>query len=528
MALVDAQVPVAAKAKAPDAAVRAACARMEHRAGWRWHAMFWPCAVLAAWGLFGSAWRLASEGVGLLGVTNEVPWGWDIVQFVFWIGIGHAGTLISSVLLLTHQGWRTSIARMAELMTLCAVACAAFFPTVHVGRVWMSWLVSPIPVASGVWPDMGSALFWDVLAVGAYFLLSALYWWIGMIPDCAAMRDGCRPPKLRRFYAWAACGWRGTKEQWVAYRHASLSLALTLAPLVVTVHSVVSFDFATTVKPGWHETMFPPFFVAGAILSGMAMVQLVSSGSRNGSVRRAQPILARYVLGFSWLMLFFYGLEIVSAFVDGGAPHELMEARLFGPRAWWFWAMLAGNVLAPQLYWIKRWRSRRAVIVCVSLAVLAGMWWERAVIVVGSSLHSMMPGRENAYAPTSVDVAMLLGSAGLFAALFLLGLRRMPPEVEHPRSMLVKRPRVSVPAWWTLAGFAGGVALAVLWAWGTQEAPTSAVVQGHAPGARWFAFVPALFVAGLLGSGLASAIGFFLSSRLPRWYDPAEEGDLGT
>ncbi len=510
-------------------AVRVACARVEDGAGWRWHAVFWGAAALAAWGLFGSAWRLATEGVGLLGVTNEVPWGWDIVQFVFWIGIGHAGTLISSVLLLTHQGWRTSIARMAELMTLCAVACAAFFPTVHVGRIWMSWLISPVPVASGVWPDMGSALFWDVLAVGTYFALSAAYWFIGMIPDCAAMRDGCRSLKIRRFYAWAACGWRGAKEQWSAYRRASLSLALTLAPLVVTVHSVVSLDFATTVKPGWHETMFPPFFVAGAILSGMAMVQLVAVGSRNESVRRALPMLARYVLGFSWLMLFFYGLEIASAFLEGGASRAAMEARLAGPRAWWFWAMLAGNVLAPQLYWLKRARGNRVVVILVSLAVLAGMWWERVVIVVGSSLSSMIPGRENAYSPTSVDAAMMAGSFGLFVALFLLGARRMPPEVERPRRMLVKRPRASSPAWQALAGFAAGVALASLWAWITQDAPTSAVVQGRPVGwERWVTFVPAFFVAGLLGSGLFSAVGFFLSSRLPRWYDPREKGEPGT
>lgn len=510
-----------------DPAVKAACARAERRAGWLWHAAFWFCAAVAAGGLGGSAYRLASEGVGLLGVNNEVPWGWDIVQFVFWIGIGHAGTLISSVLLLTHQGWRTPVARMAELMTLCAVVCAACFPLVHVGRIWMTWLIAPVPVASGVWPDMGSALFWDVLAVGTYFLLSAAYWWIGMLPDCAVLRDTCRPLKIRRFYAWAACGWQGSSTQWNAYRRASLALALVLAPLVVTVHSVVSFDFATTVKPGWHETMFPPFFVAGAILSGMAMVQLLSLASREDEVRRVQPMLARYVLGFSWLMLFFYGLEFCSALHEGGAAREVMLLRIGGSRAWWFWAMVAGNCLLPQLYWVRRWRANRVVTAIVSIGVLAGMWWERAVIVVGSSLHSLLPGRENNYTPSDVDAAMLAGSIGLFIALFLLGSRWMPPEAEVPHRALVKSPASSSPAWAALGGFAMGVLLAALWAEWTQDAPTSAVVQGRAVGwARWFSYVPALFVGGLLGSGVASVGRFFLSARLPKWYDSGEEGDV--
>lgn len=512
-----------------DPALRAACARVERRAGWRWQAAFWLGVALAAWGLFGSACRLATEGVGLLGVTNEVPWGWDIVQFVFWIGIGHAGTLISSVLLLTHQGWRTPVARRAELMTLCAVACAACFPLVHVGRIWMTWLIAPVPVASGVWPDMGSALFWDVLAVGTYFLLSAAYWWIGMIPDCAAMRDACRPWKIRRFYAWAACGWSGTDGQWSAYRRASLALALALAPLVVTVHSVVSLDFATTLKPGWHETMFPPFFVAGAILSGMAMVQLLSLGSRAQSVRGVQPMLARYVLGFSWLMLIFYGLEIVSALHEGGAAREVMLARLGGEHAWWFWGMIAGNCVLPQLYWVRRWRADRLVTALVSLGVLAGMWGERVVIVVGSSLHSLIPGRVNDYAPSAVDLAMFAGSIGLFVALFLLGSRRMPPEAEVPHRALVKSPAASSPAWAAIVGFAAGALLATLWAMWTQDAPTSAVVQGRAVGwARWYSYVPALFVSGLLGSGVASTVCFFLSARLPKWYDPDQDEDSST
>lgn len=503
----------------PEESVRA----VEARKGLFWWLGVALCAGLALYGLGWSAWRLASEGVGLLGVNNDVPWGWDIVNFVFWIGIGHAGTLISSVLLLTHQGWRTPIARAAELMTICAVVCAGIFPLVHVGRIWVVWMVSPFPDASGVFPDIGSALVWDVLAVGTYFCLSLLYWWIGMIPDLALMRDRCASWRLKRFYGTLACGWRGTGRQWAVFRRANVAMACVLAPLVVTVHSVVSCDFATTVKPGWHETMFPPMFVAGAILSGMAMVQLVALFDRGVRLRAVsvQQVMSRFVLGFSWMMAVFYAVEAGMAMLEGGAVAEVMEQRVCGEYAWWFWAMLAGNVLVPQLYWVKRWRSNPAVVVAVSVAVLFGMWLERVVIVVGSSLVSFLPGQEGGYVPSATDWWMLVGSVGLFVCLYALLGRRMPPEfgLHGDGSPAVRRQ--AWKAWIPAAGAAFGMAVVLAWIWLTQDCATSAVVQGRAPGwERWVDFVPAVFVGGLLGAGLWAVAGFFACSGLPRWYHP--------
>ncbi len=489
---------------------------MERAGGISWWSAVGVAFMLAAGGLFVSAGRLAGKGVGLLGVNNDVPWGWDIVQFVFWIGIGHAGTLISSALLLTNQGWRTPVARTAELMTLCAVACAAVFPVAHVGRLWMAWLAAPAPVASGVWPDAGSALMWDVLAVSTYFLISLLYWFIGMTPDCAVMRDMCRSSLLRRLFACVSLGWRGSRSQWQIYRGASVALSFVLTPLVVTVHSIVSMDFASTIRTGWHETFFPPFFVSGAVLSGMAMVQLLTAFSKRQDQLGSQHMLARYVLGFSWLMAFFYGMEILCAHLRGGRSLELIESRLWGERAWWFWLMVIGNVALPQLYWLRRWRSRRLVILVVSLGVLVGMWWERVVIVVGASLCPVIPGREPEYVPTAVDGWMMAGSAGLFAMLFMLGSRLMPPEFESLRPRL---PRADAWRGWIpmLGAVCGALGLA-LWVWNTQQAVTVAVVQGHLPGwSRWASFVPALFVSALLGAGIAVSVAFFFLLRRTRY-----------
>ncbi|QWP41115.1 DUF3341 domain-containing protein [Akkermansia muciniphila] len=245
-----------------DIPVEAMLAEVRKPLGPVWWSVFLASALLAAWGIGWSSWRIAAEGVGVLGVNNNVVWGLDIVHFVFWIGLGHAGTLISAVLLLTRQSWRSPIARGAEQMTLCAVICAAVFPVVHVGRVWMAWMASPLPEVSGIWPDMASPLMWDVMAVSTYFLLSLLYWYIGLVPDFALLRDCCKG-RLRRRYGWLALGWQGTGRQWRAYEKASLLFAVILTPLVVSVHSVVSFDFSVTQVPGWHQSIFPPYFVGG-------------------------------------------------------------------------------------------------------------------------------------------------------------------------------------------------------------------------------------------------------------------------
>ncbi len=491
--------------------------RMEAPSSFQRKCFLTVCCIFAAGGLLLSIFRLSGQGVGLLGVNNAVPWGWDIVQFVFWIGIGHAGTLISAVLLITKQGWRTPVARTAELMTLCAVVCASVFPITHVGRMAMLWLMSPVPVSSSVWADAGSPLAWDVLAVGSYFFLSLMYWLIGMVPDCAVMRNVCRKPTIKRFFSCLSFGWKGNRHQWQLYGKTSLNLALVLTPLVVTVHSVVSFDFASTQRIGWHETFFPVFFVAGAVLSGMAMVQLLTGFSNRCELSRIQHVISRYVLGFSCLMAFFYGLEIVFAFAEGGASSALIKQRLHGECAL-FWCMIAGNVLVPQLYWLKRWRSSRFVIATVSVGVLCGMWCERVLIVVDSSLQSLIPGRMAVYEPTIVDVSMFTGSVGLFFALYVWGSRMIPPEFTRLNVPLIAR-----SSWCDRIPFIGaalGVSVMLTWLWYTQTSATAVVVQGHPTGwERLFSFIPAIFVCGLFGAGIAVAVIFFLHIKKQGSYD---------
>ena len=366
-----------------------------------WWSVFLASALLAAWGIGWSSWRIAAEGVGVLGVNNNVVWGLDIVHFVFWIGLGHAGTLISAVLLLTRQSWRSPIARGAEQMTLCAVICAAVFPVVHVGRVWMAWMASPLPEVSGIWPDMASPLMWDVMAVSTYFLLSLLYWYIGLVPDFALLRDCCKG-RLRRRYGWLALGWQGTGRQWRAYEKASLLFAVILTPLVVSVHSVVSFDFSVTQVPGWHQSIFPPYFVGGAILD----------------------LSSRFVLALSLVMGAMYLWEHLAASLNGGSPEPFPGRNPVN--AVFLIVMVAGNVALPQLFWFRSLRTNRWVIAAVALGVLAGMWMERFWIVVNSLKASLLAANIGEYFPSVTDLAMMAGSVGLFMALYMALVRVAP------------------------------------------------------------------------------------------------------
>ena len=417
-----------------DLLVSALISMAESRTGFVWRCVFALSVILAVFGLGVSSWRIASEGVGVLGVSNSVPWGLDIVHFVFWIGLGHAGTLISSVLLLTGQHWRSPIARGAELMTLCAVICAAVFPVVHVGRIWMAWMASPLPDVSGVWPDIGSALMWDVLAVTTYFTLSVIYWYVGLLPDLALLRDRCSGKIRRLFYGLAAFGWFGSGRQWGAYEKGSVLMAAVLAPLVVSVHSVVSFDFATTQVHGWHETIFPPYFVAGAIFSGMAMVQLIMVAVRflyRDGVgifidQRLLGMTGRFVLGLSIVMGVMYFWEYMTAFLNGGYGEKMLLDRLHGGGSWTFYMMLVGNILLPQLYWVKRWRRSAPIAVVVALGVLVGMWCERWLIVVHSLEKGWRSVMNSIYIPSSVDWWMGAGSVGLFIALYMVLMRLTP------------------------------------------------------------------------------------------------------
>ncbi|MBQ7023731.1 MAG: polysulfide reductase NrfD [Akkermansia sp.] len=421
------------------------------------------CALLAAWGLGWSAWRIATEGVGVLGVNNSIPWGWDIANFVFWIGLGHAGTLISAVLLITGKHWRSEIARHAELMTLCAVCTAAVFPLVHVGRAWMLWQMVPLPVASGVWPNLGSALVWDAAAIGSYFLLSVLFWLMGMWGETA-------PAALRP--AWARC---------------CLLMAALLTPLVVTVHSVVGCDFALTQR--WHESIIPPYFVCGALLSGMAAVQLIALCRRCSS--HVVGKLSHLTLGLSCAMGLLYGLELLRkpALWDNG------------------YALLMGlNIGLPALYWWPGLRNKRPVAALVSLGLLAGMWLERVHIVVGRSLTYS----GGSYSPTSVDAAMLLGSIGLFLALYLGISGRMPAERTDPLDHL-GAPCTTRPGRLAAAGATLGGTACILWAALTQWADTAGQLTSRPHG--WGYWWPAVLVCALLGGGIAVFIHFLRHYR---------------
>lgn len=411
----------------------------------------------AALGLGGSAWRIATEGVGVLGVNNAVPWGWDVVSFVFWIGLGHAGTLISAVLLLTGQTWRRTIARHAELMTLCAVLTAAVFPLIHVGRVWMLWQMNPLPVASGVWPNPSSALVWDAAAIGSYFLLSLLYWLAGMLKE---EQDS---PALR------ACR-----------RRSCFLMAAVLTPLVITVHSVVGCDFALTLR--WHSPLLPPFFVCGALLSGMAAVQIIALCRACSSDVLSR--LAHLTLGLAWAMGLFYALELLHA-------PRLLDGRYIG--------MLLLNVLLPSLYAFPPCRRNRLVISLVSGGILMGMWLEREHIIIDRSLLAA----GGSYQPSVVDVAMLLGSIGLFLGLFLTLSHRMPEENEDPEGLASPPP--SQPGRWSLAGAGIGLTLSAAWLLLTRQADTAGVLAGRPHGLPFD--LPLLLVSSLLGAGL----GAFLS-----------------
>lgn len=417
------------------------------------------CLLLALWGLGYSAWRIAAEGPGVLGINNAVPWGWDIVQFVFWIGLGHAGTLISAILLLTRQRWRLEIARHAELMTLCAVITAAIFPLVHVGRIWMIWTLSPLPVTSGVWPDLASPLVWDAIAVGSYLLLSFLYWRTGIIGDNL-------PSGPERAH-WGRC---------------CQLLAGILTPLVITVHSVVGSDFAVTLR--WNSPIIPPYFVCGALLSGMAMVLLI------GLIKSVSPAtqdkLAKLTLAMAMSMGLFYGLELART------------PQLFDHS---YAAMLLLNVALPSLLWCSSLRHRRWICTLVAAGILTGMWLEREHIIVGRSL--LQTG--GAYTPSSVDIAMLLGSIGLFLGLFLLLSARMPEETHDPLDSAASAPAGQGSL--ALLGAAAGISAVILWGQLTQWSELAGVLTGNTGGPIFH--LPAILVAGLLGAGLTLFLNFF-------------------
>ena len=377
---------------------------------------------------------LISTGVGVWGLNSPIAWGWAIVNFVFWIGIGHAGTLISAVLFLLRQKWRTSINRAAEAMTIFAVMCAGIFPMIHVGRIWFAWWLFPLPNANGpIWPQFRSPLLWDVFAVSTYFTVSALFWYMGLIPDLATIRDRCKGFFGKFFYGLFSLGWTGSNRHWSNYEKAYLLLAGLSTPLVLSVHSIVSFDFAVSQVPGWHTTIFPPYFVAGAIFSGFGMVLTLMIPLRSLfkledllTIRHIE-LMCKVTLATGSIVGYAYGMEFFIAWY-GGNPYEAyaFQNRAFGPYWWAYWIMISCNVISPQFFWFKKLRTNVVVVWILSIFVNIGMWFERFVIVVTSLHRDYIPANWAYYSPTKVDVLTFVGTFGLFMVLFLLFIRFLP------------------------------------------------------------------------------------------------------
>jgi molybdopterin-containing oxidoreductase family membrane subunit len=376
---------------------------------------------------------LLIRGVGIWGVNVPVAWGFAIVNFVWWIGIGHAGTFISAILLLVHQQWRTSINRFAEAMTLFAVACAGIFPLLHLGRPWVFYWLLPYPDTMDLWPQWRSPLVWDVFAVSTYLTVSLVYWYIGLVPDLATMRDRARSTLARVLYGIGALGWRGSARHWARYEMAYLLLAGLATPLVLSVHSVVSFDFAVAIVPGWHSTIFPPYFVAGAIFSGFAMVLTLLIpvrayyGLHDYFTIRHLENCAKIMLATGLIVAHGYLNEhFLSWYSDEPYEAFMTHNRIFGPYWPVWWLVLACNVIAPQSLWFARVRRDPRLLFIVALIVNLGMWAERYMIVITSLHRDFLPSSWDSFHGTKWDWGTLLGSCGLFLTLLFLFVRLLP------------------------------------------------------------------------------------------------------
>ena len=428
------------------------CGYTENRPGKWWFPVFGFTSTVAGIGTLLILYLLIT-GVGVWGLNNQVDWAWDITNFVFWIGIGHAGTLISAILCIFKQKWRTAVNRSAEAMTIFAVICAGTFPGIHVGRIWMIWMVFPLPNSNDIWPNFRSPLLWDVFAVSTYFTVSLLFWYMGLIPDLATLRDrahqrllrssegpevpvlGFRIDRLRaNIYGFLALGWRFSSRHWHRYENAYLLLAGISTPLVLSVHSIVSFDFATSIIPGWHTTIFPPYFVAGAIFGGFAMVLLLLIPARelyphmkDFVTLRHLENMAKIILVTGMMVGFAYSMEFFIAWYSGSTYERYAFInRATGPYWWAYWSMITCNVVSPQVFWSQWCRRSPVVIFIVSFLVTIGMWFERFVIIVTSIHRAYLPGEWGMFHPTPVDIGIFVGTCGIFLTLFLLFMRFLP------------------------------------------------------------------------------------------------------
>ena len=376
---------------------------------------------------------LVTKGVGIWGINIPIGWGFAIVNFVWWIGIGHAGTLISAILFLLNQKWRTSINRFAEAMTLFAVACAGIFPLIHTGRPWMAFYMFPYPSTMGLWPQFRSPLIWDVFAVSTYGTVSLMFWFVGLIPDLATLRDHATTKTKQIIYGMLALGWRGSIRHWHRYQSAYLLLAGLATPLVLSVHTVVSFDFAIAIVPGWHTTIFPPYFVAGAIYSGFAMVLSIAIPLRKAYsleefiTMRHLDNMAKVMLATGLIVAYGYFFEFfMSIYSHNKWDFFLVQQRLHGPYAHYYYALILCNILFPQLLWIHKLRTSVIFLFVMSLVVNTGMWLERFVIVVISLTRDFTPSAWGRYSATFWDYAVLVGTMGLFTGLLFLFVRVLP------------------------------------------------------------------------------------------------------
>ncbi|MBN9661826.1 MAG: polysulfide reductase NrfD [Acidobacteria bacterium] len=401
----------------------------------QWYWVFFGVA-LPLLGLLGVCLTyLAFTGIGVWGNNVPVGWGWDITNFVWWIGIGHAGTLISAILFLFRQKWRTSINRAAEAMTLFAVACAAIYPIFHTGRPWRAayWLLPMPNELLHMWQNFRSPLMWDVFAVSTYATVSALFWFVGLIPDLATLRDRAQHPVRKTIFGILSLGWRGSATQWRHYELAYLILAGLSTPLVLSVHSIVSFDFATSVLPGWHTTIFPPYFVAGAVFSGFAMVITLMTlaryiyGLENLITIKHLENMCKVILATGTIVGFAYATEFFIAWYSANQYERfIFMNRAFGPYGWAYWTMISCNVIAPQFFWFKKLRTSIPVMFVLSIFINIGMWFERFVIIATSLHRDFLPSSWGYFRPTWVDIGTFAGTFGLFLTLFLLFLRFLP------------------------------------------------------------------------------------------------------
>src|SRR5947199_7500143 len=377
--------------------------------------------------------NLVFNGVGLWGINQPVGWGFAIINFVWWIGIGHAGTLISAILLLLRQKWRTSINRFAEAMTLFAVAQAGIFPVMHLGRPWLAYWLFPYPNTMGIWPQFRSLLMWDVFAVSTYATVSALFWFVGLIPDFATLRDRAKSKTFAVIYGMLAMGWRGSARHWHRYEMAYLLLAGLATPLVLSVHTIVSFDFAISIMPGWHATIFPPYFVAGAIYAGFAMVLFLTIplrkfyGLESFITMRHMHNMAKVMLATGLIVVYGYMIEAFFGWYSGN-PNEafMIWNRMHGPYSHYYWALILCNGITPQLLWIKKVRANLLFLWLISIVVSIGMWLERFVIVVTSLHRDFLPSSWGFFQPTQWDLAVFIGTIGFFFSLLFLFLRVLP------------------------------------------------------------------------------------------------------